>query len=163
VKSNETVDSALSADLDRLGLSQAELAAKLKPRKGKLLTEQAISMWRNRNTIPPKRVKELAVIFGRQSELMRHLGYNTDSDSFVQRLESAKAIEVATPVSTVRGGEHKTLLDVSAREIEKAIEVALSNLLGTVCVVKLELIDFALLGKAPTSPVPMSLTIQHSD
>lgn len=73
MKNHETLSSALDADLDRLGLTQAELATRLSHGDTEVLTEQAVSMWKRRNKIPRKRVKQIAEMFGPQSTLIRYL------------------------------------------------------------------------------------------
>lgn len=70
---SETVRFAdlLDRDIAHKGINQADLPRMLTEDAEPPITEAAISMWKRRNSVPPKRLRMLIEIFGPESELAR--------------------------------------------------------------------------------------------
>lgn len=64
----------LDADLERTGLTQEQFAERLG------VTQQAISLWRSRDTIPRKRLSDVIDILGDQSQIAQAARSNTIQD-----------------------------------------------------------------------------------
>ena len=61
----------LDRDLSHKGINQADLPRMLTEDTEPPITEAAISMWKKRNSVPPKRLRMLIEIFGPDSELAK--------------------------------------------------------------------------------------------